>query len=72
MEGCLAEARAEIDRVDALKACALQREGALLVDIRPFRNRLIGLRHATDLIGGFHAWEAAGLPVADGGSPAVT
>lgn len=27
--------------------------------------RQLGLRHATDLIGGFQAWKAAGLPVAD-------
>ncbi|MEU7765451.1 rhodanese-like domain-containing protein [Nocardia sp. NPDC049190] len=33
--------------------------------------RRIGLRHATDLIGGFRAWRAAGLPVVAGGSPAV-
>ncbi|MEU7630966.1 rhodanese-like domain-containing protein [Nocardia sp. NPDC049220] len=33
--------------------------------------RRIGLRHATDLIGGFRAWQAAGLPVVAGGSPAV-
>lgn len=26
--------------------------------------RQLGLRHATDLIGGFQAWRAAGLPVA--------
>ena len=26
----------------------------------------LGLRHATDLIGGFQAWKAAGLPVEDG------
>ncbi|WPO75820.1 MULTISPECIES: rhodanese-like domain-containing protein [unclassified Streptomyces] len=26
--------------------------------------RQLGLRHATDLIGGFQAWKAAGLPVA--------
>jgi rhodanese-related sulfurtransferase len=32
----------------------------------------IGLPHATDLIGGFRAWAAAGLPVRPGGSPAVT
>ncbi|MGH8906244.1 MAG: rhodanese-like domain-containing protein [Egibacteraceae bacterium] len=30
----------------------------------------LGLR-ATDLIGGFRAWKAAGLPVVPGGSPAV-
>lgn len=29
----------------------------------------LGLHHATDLIGGFQAWKAAGLPVT-GGSPA--
>ncbi|MGH4034838.1 rhodanese-like domain-containing protein [Actinomycetota bacterium Odt1-20B] len=26
--------------------------------------RQLGLRHATDLVGGFQAWKAAGLPVA--------
>ncbi|MGW5050308.1 rhodanese-like domain-containing protein [Actinokineospora sp. NPDC004072] len=128
VEAYLAQARGEIERVDPLKAHALVREGALLVDIRPYYNRLaegeipgavpierivlewrldpagshrlpdvtadrtvivfcnegyasslaardlrrIGLRKATDLIGGFRAWEAEGLPVVDGGSPAVT
>jgi rhodanese-related sulfurtransferase len=127
-ETFLAQARAEIERVDALKAYRLQREGALLVDIRPFYNRLaegevlgalpiervvlewrldpegphrireisadrtvivfcnegyasslaardlrrVGLPHATDMIGGFKAWEEAGLPVTDGGSPGIT
>ncbi|MFG2502045.1 rhodanese-like domain-containing protein [Streptomyces sp. NPDC048441] len=32
--------------------------------------RQLGLRHATDLVGGFQAWKAAGLPVAAG--PPVT
>jgi rhodanese-related sulfurtransferase len=32
----------------------------------------IGLPRATDLIGGFRAWAAAGLPVREGGTPAVT
>ncbi len=127
-ETFLAQARAEIERVDVLKAYRLQREGALLVDIRPFYNRLaegevlgalpiervvlewrldpaspyripeisadrtvivfcnegyasslaardlrrVGLPHATDMIGGFKAWEEAGLPVTDGGSPGIT
>jgi rhodanese-related sulfurtransferase len=31
----------------------------------------LGLRHATDLVGGFRAWRAAGLPVVPGGTPAV-
>jgi rhodanese-related sulfurtransferase len=31
----------------------------------------IGLRHATDLVGGFRAWRAAGLPTRAGGSQAV-
>ncbi|MGX7829734.1 rhodanese-like domain-containing protein [Actinokineospora sp. 24-640] len=128
VEALLTQARAEIERVDALKAHQLQREGALLVDIRPHHNRLaegevlgalpierivlewrldprgthripeispgrtvivfcnegyasslaardlrlVGLPHATDLIGGFRAWAEAGLPVTDGGSPAIT
>jgi rhodanese-related sulfurtransferase len=127
-ESFLAQARAEIERVDVLKAYRLQREGALLVDIRPYYNRLaegeilgalpiervvlewrldpqgphripdisadrtvivfcnegyasslaardlrrVGLPNATDMIGGFKAWDEAGLPVTDGGSPGIT
>jgi rhodanese-related sulfurtransferase len=33
--------------------------------------RALGLRRATDLVGGFRAWAAAGLPVRPGPSPAV-
>jgi rhodanese-related sulfurtransferase len=33
--------------------------------------RLLGLHRATDLIGGFRAWHAEGLPVQPGGTPAV-
>ena len=32
----------------------------------------LGLRRATDLIGGFRAWAAAGLPAAAGGAGTVT
>jgi rhodanese-related sulfurtransferase len=31
----------------------------------------LGLAKATDLVGGFRAWRAAGLPVREGGTPAV-
>ncbi|MGO1051719.1 rhodanese-like domain-containing protein [Crossiella sp. CA198] len=31
----------------------------------------LGLHRATDLVGGFRAWKAAGLPVVPGGTPAV-
>lgn len=31
----------------------------------------LGLNQATDLIGGYRAWRAAGLPVEPGGRPAV-
>ncbi|GAA4529957.1 rhodanese-like domain-containing protein [Amycolatopsis samaneae] len=31
----------------------------------------LGLSRATDLVGGYRAWRAAGLPVRPGGSPAV-
>lgn len=34
--------------------------------------RELGLPKATDLVGGFHAWRAASLPVQEGGTPAVT
>jgi rhodanese-related sulfurtransferase len=34
--------------------------------------RAVGLRHATDLDGGFRAWAAAGLPVRPGPTPAAT
>ncbi|GAA1994781.1 rhodanese-like domain-containing protein [Catenulispora subtropica] len=123
----LEEARAELERVTPQEAEALQREGALLVDIRPHANReaegeipgalpverihlewrlapdsewrlpgvtadrlvvvfcnegyasslaardlrRLGLVRATDLIGGFRAWAAAGLPTQKGGQPAV-
>ncbi|OZM73933.1 sulfurtransferase [Amycolatopsis antarctica] len=33
--------------------------------------RRLGLRRATDLVGGFRAWAAAGLPTGPGGGPAV-
>ncbi len=32
--------------------------------------QLLGVRRATDLAGGFRAWEAAGLPTTAGGTPA--
>jgi rhodanese-related sulfurtransferase len=123
----LAEARAELDRVDPHAADELHRSGALLVDIRPHafraaegeiagavvieRNvlewrldpvgrhriegftpdtpvvvlcnegyasslaardlRRLGLRLATDLVGGFRGWRAAGLPTVPGGSLAI-
>ncbi|RZS39015.1 rhodanese-related sulfurtransferase [Herbihabitans rhizosphaerae] len=31
----------------------------------------LGLSRATDLVGGFRAWRAAGLPVREGGTPPV-
>ncbi|MFI6028566.1 rhodanese-like domain-containing protein [Amycolatopsis magusensis] len=31
----------------------------------------LGLRHATDLIGGYRAWRSAGLPTTPGGRPAI-
>ena len=33
--------------------------------------RRVGVPHATDLVGGFRAWRAAGLPTVPGGSPAI-
>ncbi len=33
--------------------------------------RRIGLPHATDLIGGYRAWHAAGLPTIAGGTSPV-
>jgi rhodanese-related sulfurtransferase len=32
----------------------------------------LGVRSVTDLIGGFRAWRAAGLPVREGATPAIT
>ncbi|GAB3443890.1 rhodanese-like domain-containing protein [Actinophytocola sediminis] len=40
VEGLLARARAELDRVYVRDAYERQRRGALLVDIRPYHNRL--------------------------------
>ncbi|MDT7727520.1 MAG: hypothetical protein QOI21_4096 [Actinomycetota bacterium] len=31
----------------------------------------LGLPHATDLIGGYRAWRASGLPTTPGGTPAI-
>ncbi|MFC7244625.1 rhodanese-like domain-containing protein [Catellatospora aurea] len=116
----LAAARARLTRLDAAEAAAAQRDGALLVDIRPAAQRAahggipgalivernvlewrfdprsdarlpqagrydlpvvvfcqegytsslaaaalqdLGLHRATDLAGGFAAWQTAGLPV---------
>lgn len=123
----LRAAREELRRVGPHEADALRREGALLIDIRPLRDRAaegeipdsvpverivlewrldphgayrlpgvteeaivilvcnegyasslaardlkrIGLPNATDLVGGFRAWVAAGLPVREGGTPPV-
>ncbi len=40
VEGFLAEARSELDRVSPARADELRRRGALLVDIRPHHDRL--------------------------------
>ncbi|ASO18870.1 rhodanese-related sulfurtransferase [Actinoalloteichus hoggarensis] len=127
IEERLAAARVGLRRHDPEEAAELQRDGALLVDIRPRDDRAaegeipdsipverivlewrldpasahrlpqvdaerpvillcnegyasslaardlreLGLRRVGDLIGGFRAWRAAGLPVVDGGGPAV-
>ena len=126
VDDVLAAARAGLDRVTPAEVAAL--EGALVVDIRPVRNRTeegeipgsvpverivlewrldptgdhridgftadtvvvvlcnegyasslaardlqaVGLHRATDLVGGFRAWRAAGLPVREGPTPAIT
>ncbi|MBP2476876.1 rhodanese-related sulfurtransferase [Crossiella equi] len=127
VDDLLAEARADLDRVEPERAEQLRQAGALFVDIRPLANRQaegeipgavpverihlewrlepggdhslpgvtadrpvvilcnegyassfaardvrrLGLGRATDLVGGFRAWRAAGLPVVPGGTPAV-
>jgi rhodanese-related sulfurtransferase len=93
-EVLLAEARLRLHRLHPREAHAAALAGALLVDTRPYEQRLadgtipgavqhvivvcnegyssslaaaslqdLGLRNATDLIGGFQAWRASGLPV---------
>ncbi|MFR9729657.1 rhodanese-like domain-containing protein [Saccharopolyspora sp. MS10] len=127
IEHLLTDARDGLERVDSQQAARLQRDGALLIDLRPQSNRLaegeipgslvverivlewrldpssphrldglrvdqpvvlfcnegyssslaaaqareLGLGRATDLIGGFRAWAAAGLPVIEGGRAPV-
>lgn len=126
VDGLLARARSQLDRLLPVEAEAAVADGALLVDIRPRAQRLweggipgaliiernvlewrldpasparipeadsydrpivlfcsegyatilaaaslqdLGLHRATDLIGGFNAWAAAGLPVSSARSP---
>ncbi len=123
----LNRARAGLARVTAREAARWQGDGAVLVDIRPYSNRLaegeipgavvverivlewrldptgehrlpgltaktpvvifcnegyasslaaadaraLGLVDVTDVVGGFRAWQSAGLPTAPGGTPAA-
>lgn len=127
LDEALDAARSSLDRVKPTDAQWLQAHGALIVDIRPYHNRLeegeipdsvpverihlewrldpssewrlpevhpdrivvlvcnegyasslaaadlkrLGLRQATDLVGGFRAWRTVGLPIREGGTPAV-
>jgi rhodanese-related sulfurtransferase len=127
VDDLLAEARAELRRLEPAEAAAARAAGAVLVDIRPHalraaegeipgalvveRNvlewrfdpasparlpvtgydvevvvvcsegytsslaayalRRLGLHRATDLSGGYRAWQAADLPCTAGGSPAL-
>ena len=80
----LRRARSRLTRVSPAALGALP-DDHLLVDIRPLHNRAadgeipgardlqdVGLPHATDLEGGFRAYRTAGLPVQEGGTPAIT
>jgi rhodanese-related sulfurtransferase len=127
IEHLLDQARDGMERVSPEEAAAAQRDGGLIVDIRPEADRLregeipgaltverivlewrldpssahrlgglradqpvvlvcnegyasslaaaqargLGLENATDLVGGFRAWRAAGLPVVTGGGAAA-
>ncbi|WP_370943635.1 rhodanese-like domain-containing protein [Amycolatopsis sp. cg5] len=127
IDDAIAAARSTLDRAEPADAQRLQREGGLIVDIRPIVNRTeegeipgsvpierihlewrldpssewrlpevtpdlpvvvvcnegwasslaaadlrrLGLTNATDLVGGYRAWKAAGLPTQEGGTPAV-
>ncbi|NHN56156.1 rhodanese-like domain-containing protein [Calidifontibacter sp. DB0510] len=121
IDGILAQARANLDRVDPADLAAAQAKGAFVVDVRPAETRLVeghipgavvidrlvlewrldptssarlkdgpdleqqvvvvcnegyssslaardlqalGFQRATDLVGGFRAYAAAGLPIA--------
>ena len=126
VDDLIAEARADLDRLDPHAAAAAVERGALLVDIRPHAQRVaegevpgalvlernvlewrldpagtarltvasydlevvvmcsegwtsslaaaalqsLGIWRATDLVGGFLAWRAAGLPTTAGGTAA--
>lgn len=128
IEHLLAESREKLARVSPQEAFEVQRDGGLIIDIRPESDRLthgeipgaltverivlewrldpagshrltglhperpvvlvcnegyasslaardlrrLGLPGATDLVGGFRAWAAAGLPVREGATPAIT
>ena len=89
----LRAARERLTRLSAEQVAVELAAGALVVDIRPFKQRRefgqipgspvtqrtarersldqgrdLGLRYATDLVGGVSAWKAAGLPVVEADS----
>jgi hypothetical protein len=79
VEQLLAAARAQLTRLSADQAYAAMRDGAQLIDIRSplvlicdegYQSSLaaatvqeFGRSSVTDVIGGFRAWRAAGLPI---------
>ena len=64
MVGEIADALEIYDRVPEVRAIVLCSEG-YASSLAAASLRHLGLRHATDVDGGFRAWKAAGLPTRD-------
>ena len=64
-EGCIPEAR------DSCVAWVIVCDEGYSSSLGAATLQLIGLRRATDIIGGFQAWRKAGLPVVNHGAPSV-
>ena len=68
IDDLLREARSRLERLEPEEALAAQREGAMIVDTRSHDERvrhgvIPGFHRATDIVGGFTAWQEHGLPV---------
>jgi len=74
LDDLLRAARGKIERLEPAEAWSAAQDGALIVDTRSERSpgvvpgslhRELGFTRVGDVVGGFEAWLAAGLPVTE-------